>query len=124
VDEPAAAAVLAEPARVVQARLPPEAVAAAAAEAELVDRRAPAVPRATVCPAETVREHPAALAGTGAPALRSIEPLERVAGVDAPLVEERKLLLQLEVVQEHVPTPRKEGRRVRRGASPAVRRAD
>lgn len=121
-DEPAGAAVLAEPARVVQARFPPEAVAA---EAELVHRRAAAVPRAAVGPGEAVGEHPAALAGAGAPALRSVERLESMPGVHAPgsVVQERELLLQLEVVQERVPTPRKEGRGVRRGASPAVQGA-
>ena len=69
VHEPASAAVLAVPAGVVQAGLPAESVGPA--EAELADRRAPAVPwAAAVGPAEAaVREEPGGIARPGAPAL-------------------------------------------------------
>uniref|UniRef100_J3LNF0 Uncharacterized protein n=1 Tax=Oryza brachyantha TaxID=4533 RepID=J3LNF0_ORYBR len=107
VDEPAAAAVLAETPRVVKARFPTEGVATAPAEEELVYRRAPAVTRTTA-----------------GPALGSIEDRESVPGVHASgsFVQERELLLQLKVVKERVPAARKEGRRGRRDSC-AVHRA-
>jgi hypothetical protein len=96
-DEPAAAAVLAEAARVVEARLPPGAIAAAA-EAELVDRRAAAVRRAAVGPPEAVRE---AVTGARAWALPAVERWELLLRPD--LVEERELILQLHALEQRVP---------------------
>jgi hypothetical protein len=98
VDEPAAAAVLAEAARVVEAGLPPEAVAAAAAEAELVHRRTAAVRRTAVRPPDEVRE---AVAGARARALPAVERRELL--VRPALVEERELLLQLHVLEQRIP---------------------
>jgi hypothetical protein len=63
-------------------------------------------------PPEAEREHPIGITGVGAPALHAVEPLELVGRVPAALVEERELLLQLQVVQERVSgLTRKERRR-------------
>ena len=118
VHEPARAAILAVAACIVQAGLPAEAVGAA--EAELADRGAPAVPwSTTIGPAEaTIREEPGGVASPGAPALAgSVEQGKLVVG--SSIVEERELLLQLELVEERVPG----GKERRRWRVPAGSRA-